>query len=145
MTKFLISLIFIFLSLYSPLANIGVDLHLLDHDHDHHEIEGDKHHHSHNQSNHDSDELDKDINLLHLVHHFGPNSNADHEHIQSARDILSFNFSIPELLPMQPLYAQMRHSLELREIQYFYEKWPSFIAQAYQPPPDQYRVLPLLN
>ncbi len=147
MTKFLISFLFIFLTLYSPLANIGVDLHLLDHEH--HEVESHKHTHththSHDQSKNNSDEIEESINLVSLVHHSGSDNDTDHEHFQSVRDILGLNFLVPELLPLQPLYIVMAHPLELREDQYYYKNWPSFIAQAYQPPPDQYRVLPLLN
>ncbi len=138
MKRLLTATLFTFLTIYSSLAGVVVELHLVDH-HNNHE---------HNDQHHIHDEHHQEENLIeHLVLHTNHDKETNHAHEKQPEYVLSTQkdfqslFSRPKLifLPISFNPSFINHSPQDLGAVSFSK------TLAYSPPPNRFRNLPLLN
>lgn len=139
MKRLLTATLLSFLTVYSSLAGVLVELHLIDHHnhHDHHHIHDDQH-----QENHHEESL-----IEHVVFHANHDKESNHAHEKQPEYVLSSQkgyqnlFLGPQLL-LSPTSINTNcfnnPTQDFNRISYFK-------SLAYSPPPDRFRNLPLLN
>ncbi len=143
MKRLLTATLLSFLTVYSSLAGVVVELHLVDHHnhHDHHHI-----HDDHQQENHH--ENYKEENLIeHVIFHANHDKESDHDHEKQPEYVLSTQkdihslFSGPKLqfIPISFNTSLLNHSPQ----GFDGLSYPKTLA--YSPPPNRFRNLPLLN
>lgn len=139
MKRLFTATLFSFLTMYSSLAGVVVELHLIDH-HDHHHIHNDQIEDHH--ENHQEESL-----LEHVVFHADHNKESNHAHERQPEFVLStqqdgqFLFKGPKL---QFIPISFSTSLLNTSPQGFSGETHSKTL-AYSPPPNRFRNLPLLN
>lgn len=153
MIKSFVCFIFTFHLITSPLANIGLDFHLLEHDH--HELDAghDTHDHHHNSSetSHEHPEENQVVSsnvfeALSIVDHEDSEHGIPHDHYRPLTED-TFNLSDADVsLSFQfKCISPNRMSSKLSKIEELdSRKWHRLVALSHYPPPNKYRNLPLL-
>jgi hypothetical protein len=144
MLKSLIRFIFAFYSITSPLADMGLELHLLEPDHK--QLES-----SHNiQDHHHDQNYVVSVNVfeaLSFVEHEDSEHGVPHEHYRLfTGDALSLDDVDLILASHFKCVSPIRANFQLStfDVQYT-KKWQQLVALSHFPQPDQFRNLPLLN
>lgn len=151
MAKLITTIIFSLITLYSSVASVAVELHLIDHNHqhlDHHKHSGHSVDHDHNEaeSSHHATNLEEEL-IEHLFFHAQHDQTPGHGHEGQEEQFLSHvnEKSLKLMGPyIVPSFLHLSFLMQLRAIGDVNESPPA-ITISYSPPPEQFRNLPLLN
>jgi hypothetical protein len=122
-----------FLTVYSSLAGVVVELHLIDH----HHIHDNRH-----QKNHQEENL-----IEHVVFHANHDKESDHTHEKQPEYVLSTQKDF-EVLFLGPKLLFIPISFNTSFLNHSSQGFKGFSYSktlAYSPPPNRFRNLPLLN
>lgn len=144
MKRLLTATLLSFLTMYSSLAGVVVELHLIDHD-GHHHIHNDQmddHHHE------DHPESPQEESLIeHVVFHADHDKESNHAHERQPEFVLSTPKDYQALfLGPKHLFIPISFSTSsFNNLPLGFSGVAYSIALAYSPPPNRFRNLPLLN
>ncbi|MCR9203273.1 MAG: hypothetical protein NXH75_01765 [Halobacteriovoraceae bacterium] len=143
MKRLLTATLLSFLTMYSSLAGVIVELHLVDHHnhHDHHHI-----HDDHHQENHHENYKEESL-IEHVIFHANHDKESNHAHEKQPEYVLSSQKDYQNLfLGPQLLFSPTSINTNyLNNPTQDFNKVSYSKSLAYSPPPDRFRNLPLLN